>query len=540
LHDELGRLPEKYRESVVLCYLQGLSTQAAAQRLGCPQGTVLSRLSRAREQLRKRLTRRGVTLPAGLLAAGLATETVRAAVPPALARVVIQAAVASTLHKVAGSAAISASAAQLTRGVLRTMFYTKLGVAAAVIVAAAALATGAGALFVKSPMPGPQATQVATEPMPTAQPPKDLNKYPALRDSNAVPKDLVWSVVPSEERAQVLEMLAARSKANYEKIKTWKGSYHYLYREQLSAKFLASFPTLQGKVESLVLEHDFDVDFALDNVSGSIYRNANTRDSRYFKVATNEPAKGPGTAPDTRSIVTANEYLVLTPKFSSIPSQVPGPPGVRNRHYAVSRPVKEARSELWVTDPREFYLARPAYSSVFGTVQGLWSSAEQQARILRGESKVLGKALTICQAEGPDGLWYWEQGHGKFGTREIYNIRVWSPQAGYNPVLDYSSFDKPDGKLEHRLEWQWNRFDDPYLPSAYKQISFLDDGSLSMQCDATLEDCVLNKPLDPHQFDYEGLGLKDGDEVMNSTDTVDSIRYMLRNGKLVKAKDSVR
>ena len=46
LHDELGRLPEKYRESVVLCYLQGLSTQAAAQRLGCPQGTVLSRLSR--------------------------------------------------------------------------------------------------------------------------------------------------------------------------------------------------------------------------------------------------------------------------------------------------------------------------------------------------------------------------------------------------------------------------------------------------------------------------------------------------------------
>ncbi len=46
LHDELTRLPERYRESVVLCYLQGLSTQAAAQRLGCPQGTVLSRLSR--------------------------------------------------------------------------------------------------------------------------------------------------------------------------------------------------------------------------------------------------------------------------------------------------------------------------------------------------------------------------------------------------------------------------------------------------------------------------------------------------------------
>ena len=81
LHDELSRLPEKYRESVVLCYLQGLSTQAAAQRLGCPQGTVLSRLSRGREQLRQRLTRRGLTLPAGMLTAGLAAESAKSRRP---------------------------------------------------------------------------------------------------------------------------------------------------------------------------------------------------------------------------------------------------------------------------------------------------------------------------------------------------------------------------------------------------------------------------------------------------------------------------
>ena len=53
LHEEIGRLPERYREPVVLCYLEGLSTDAAALRLGCPKGTVLSRLSRARERLRE-------------------------------------------------------------------------------------------------------------------------------------------------------------------------------------------------------------------------------------------------------------------------------------------------------------------------------------------------------------------------------------------------------------------------------------------------------------------------------------------------------
>ena len=68
LHEEVARLPEKYREPVVLCYLEGLTTDEASRRLDCPQGTVLSRLSRARERLRDRLTRRGLAVPAGLIA----------------------------------------------------------------------------------------------------------------------------------------------------------------------------------------------------------------------------------------------------------------------------------------------------------------------------------------------------------------------------------------------------------------------------------------------------------------------------------------
>ena len=47
LHEEIARLPKRYREPVVLCYLEGQSTEVAAQRLGCPRGTILSRLSRA-------------------------------------------------------------------------------------------------------------------------------------------------------------------------------------------------------------------------------------------------------------------------------------------------------------------------------------------------------------------------------------------------------------------------------------------------------------------------------------------------------------
>ncbi|HEV3238138.1 MAG TPA: sigma-70 family RNA polymerase sigma factor [Gemmataceae bacterium] len=65
---EIQKLPEKLRVPFVLCYLQGKTNEQAAEELGCPKGTVLSRLSRARERLRKRLSRRGLVLSASILA----------------------------------------------------------------------------------------------------------------------------------------------------------------------------------------------------------------------------------------------------------------------------------------------------------------------------------------------------------------------------------------------------------------------------------------------------------------------------------------
>ena len=53
----LRALPLPFREAVVLADLEGLSYREVAEVLGCPVGTVMSRLSRGRALLKRSLGR---------------------------------------------------------------------------------------------------------------------------------------------------------------------------------------------------------------------------------------------------------------------------------------------------------------------------------------------------------------------------------------------------------------------------------------------------------------------------------------------------
>jgi RNA polymerase sigma factor (sigma-70 family) len=142
LHDEIGRLQDRYALPVVLCYLEGLSHERAARLLGVPVGTVKSRLRRARELLRGRLARRGLTLAGGLLVGEAASGSASAAVPIALVDSTVRGAVAAAMRRAATRELISASAAKLTDEVLKTMFTTKLKMVPVVGLLVCALAAG--------------------------------------------------------------------------------------------------------------------------------------------------------------------------------------------------------------------------------------------------------------------------------------------------------------------------------------------------------------------------------------------------------------
>jgi RNA polymerase sigma factor (sigma-70 family) len=80
VYQELGRLPDRFRLPILLCHLEGLTYEQAAERLGCPVRTVQSRLARARERLRDRLSRRGVRPAIAAMVAALTPDAASASV----------------------------------------------------------------------------------------------------------------------------------------------------------------------------------------------------------------------------------------------------------------------------------------------------------------------------------------------------------------------------------------------------------------------------------------------------------------------------
>ncbi len=146
LDEEVNRLPPKYRDVIVCCYLQEQTYTEAARSLGLAAGTVSSRLARARDILRKRLLRRGLALSSSLLVTLLGQQALSAAVPGGLRTLTTQAALRIAAGQTVLSGLVAEPVAALTKEVLKAMFISKLRMTGLVLLVLGVLGASAGVI----------------------------------------------------------------------------------------------------------------------------------------------------------------------------------------------------------------------------------------------------------------------------------------------------------------------------------------------------------------------------------------------------------
>jgi RNA polymerase sigma factor (sigma-70 family) len=155
---ELDRLPDHYRAAFVLCCLEGLTNAEAAKELGCPVGTVDSRLHAARTRLRDRLSRRGFAsaVLGGLVANSQAPAAVTAA------------AIAFATSQGKAKPAVEILANQLGTGLMRSSKFIAFAAALTAIFASVAVWAFGGSS--DRPRPTVPLQQPVTAPVPAAKP----------------------------------------------------------------------------------------------------------------------------------------------------------------------------------------------------------------------------------------------------------------------------------------------------------------------------------------------------------------------------------
>jgi RNA polymerase sigma factor (sigma-70 family) len=165
LDDELQRMPRKYREPLLLCYLEGRTRDETARQLGCPLGTLKHRLERGRELLRARLTRRGVSLSAVLLAVQLSPKAAHAVAP----EVVAATARAGVAFAAGGGDAVAPAAAALAKRLLADALPSKLKVAVGMLLVVAVAGAGLGMALRSPPTVAEPQPQQEEKPQPRGE-----------------------------------------------------------------------------------------------------------------------------------------------------------------------------------------------------------------------------------------------------------------------------------------------------------------------------------------------------------------------------------
>jgi hypothetical protein len=265
--------------------------------------------------------------------------------------------------------------------------------------------------------------------------------------------------------------------------------------------------------------------------SDSLYTAFETREKHFRDLETLEMLDLPETEFFQRSVVTPEGYLSFEPRVTYGPFKDIPPVGPSNGPAAFRDPVSKAANQTWavVVDPR----------ALFGTAedQKFWDALQILADLLspggttEENQEAVAAAVTLRTGETENAVHYHLELAWKWKGQDQGKMEWFlNDQAGFN-VTEVYTRDPSDQMLTHTsLDYQLK--DGIFVPRfVHYAITTEDRKRFRFQRILQLKECVLNEPIDPSQFTYTGLGLRDGDRIL---DRIEGACYVMEDGVPVK------
>ena len=308
-------------------------------------------------------------------------------------------------------------------------------------------------------------------------------------------------------------MLHDQTKSNFERLATWQ--------MRLSVHLVQHVPERQAVLmfgdagtNGVVQDFDFATKVVMDLRQDSICRIVELSTVKTLTSGSLEPIKFSGAGPvEENSLVTSAGYVHFAPKqrwpaFAVLPNH----PAAKNKRAAFLDPSENAKRETSgnLPDPRDFFGLAPNtrvwedlefYDDALGGKLGADMKIKADSRIVIEESKQ------------PEGTWYRLRAVMD-GPEALTVTSVWDPNAGYHPVYTDTTVNE---KVRTRLVIDWHRVSDIYVPRKAHTTWFAGpQGSTNYDRTVLIADSIVNEKLDPQQFGYGDIGMKDGDLVIDN------------------------
>jgi hypothetical protein len=344
-----------------------------------------------------------------------------------------------------------------------------------------------------------------------------------------------WQPVPEANYADVLELIAFRSKANYEEIASWQGRMNihgntHFYGIDAAEKLHSVDTNGVAKDSQHICKMgktiaDFAVDMRNDRLYSSIEPNV-----KYKAVDLDQfvPVRKNISTPKTKTILSPESYMwcmpdkVFAPNLRSLPVQ---------KMVFIESPQNENVKEF-VRDPRDFFNSCVENDKLWDTLLKIrksfldngnvriWSYPNIEITSLKTATGTKYRVLTT-----------WKGGEN-YVIKYIRSSLEVDEALGFNATM--VEVTNPDGVKLTSKQYTYEDFNGIYVPKTVTMEQRNNKGEITLTSEISIETTGINKPLPEDTFTIKNFGVEENTLV---TDKIKKAEFRFSKGNLVPIEE---